>query len=253
MHTKQTKNLLSLPLSILLVIIGLMAMYFAVRNAPVKDSNIVTEEGGVCTMDAIICPDGAAVGRTGAECSFAACQNQELFTGKLVEIEGNFFLEIEAPDTLKAQTDVYGIPLKLRVNNVLGQLVNKTVTAKGIFRVGNILEVSSLEEVKAPVMKTSDEIGINETKNINGLSITFNELVQDSRCPIDAVCIQAGAVTVNVTFKVGSQTKTFNMASDEVPQEFAGFKISTEGVKPSRITSSAPETNSYRVTFKVTK
>ncbi len=36
--------------------------------------NQKTEEGPIaCTMDAMICPDGTAVGRTGPECTFPAC------------------------------------------------------------------------------------------------------------------------------------------------------------------------------------
>lgn len=248
-HTKETK--LSLPLSILLVIIALMAIYFAVRNAPVKDSSFVDESVAACKTDAIVCPDGSTVGRTGSQCAFVACANQEVFTGKLVEIDRNYFLETEAPDNLKAQTDVYGIPLKLQPNNNIGSLVGKTVNARGVFRVGNILEVSSLEEAKTAVIKTSDEIGIGQTKNINGVDITFNKLVQDSRCPVDVQCIQAGAVTANVTFKVGNEIKTFNMPSDEVPQQFAGYKISIEEVKPARMSNTEPEANSYRITFKV--
>ncbi len=36
-----------------------------------------TDEPIACTMDAKICPDGSAVGRTGPKCEFAPCPNEE--------------------------------------------------------------------------------------------------------------------------------------------------------------------------------
>lgn len=42
---------------------------------PVTDNTLVppTEEGVICTMDAMVCPDGSSVGRVGPNCEFAPC------------------------------------------------------------------------------------------------------------------------------------------------------------------------------------
>lgn len=74
-----------------------------------------------CTMEAKLCPDGTAVGRTGPNCEFAECP-------------------ANGPITLEAR---------------IGQ------------------EVSGL-----------------------GVRIVPVELLEDSRCPVDVVCIQAGTVRV---------------------------------------------------------
>lgn len=103
------------------------------------------------------------------------------------------------------------------------------------------------------VILNTGTVGVGQTKIINGLSITFNEFVQDSRCPIDVTCIQAGAVNINVTFKLGSNIKTLNMPSDEVPQEFAGYKIAIVDVLPKRLSNTEPSLNSYIITFRVDK
>lgn len=50
---------------IILALAGAFFLFFSSRNA---SEDIVT-----CTMDALICPDGTAVGRTGPNCSFAPC------------------------------------------------------------------------------------------------------------------------------------------------------------------------------------
>lgn len=36
-----------------------------------------------CTLDAMICPDGTAVGRTGPNCEFAACPSTGMATSSL--------------------------------------------------------------------------------------------------------------------------------------------------------------------------
>jgi len=38
-------------------------------------------ESVMCTMDAKLCPDGSAVGRTGPDCEFAACPGEEADDG----------------------------------------------------------------------------------------------------------------------------------------------------------------------------
>lgn len=35
------------------------------------------DEPVACTLDAKVCPDGSAVGRTGPDCAFAPCPNEE--------------------------------------------------------------------------------------------------------------------------------------------------------------------------------
>src|SRR5258706_211088 len=57
---------------------------------------------------------------------------------------------------------------------------------------------------------TSLTLGVGKSGTFKGLTITFNKLVQDSRCAIDVECIQAGAVNTNVTFSSAGHTETKN-------------------------------------------
>lgn len=43
---------------------------------PMTTPGIDNEEGIACTLDAKICPDGSAVGRTPPNCEFAACPGE---------------------------------------------------------------------------------------------------------------------------------------------------------------------------------
>lgn len=58
----------------LLVVLGLAGAFFVGKysNRPVV-SEPEQDAGQACTMEAKICPDGTAVGRTGPNCAFAPC------------------------------------------------------------------------------------------------------------------------------------------------------------------------------------
>lgn len=53
------------------IILCIIIAFFVLRYSPTQ-----TPQGG-CTMDAKICPDGSAVGRTGPNCEFAPCPTVE--------------------------------------------------------------------------------------------------------------------------------------------------------------------------------
>jgi hypothetical protein len=89
------------------------------------------------------------------------------------------------------------------------------------------------------------------TADVSGLSIRFNSLVQDNRCPVDVQCIEAGAVTANVTLENDGKSETRNLPSDEVPYEFNGYKVSIVSVSPEARSTVSIKPNEYKVTFKV--
>ena len=99
----------------------------------------------------------------------------------------------------------------------------------------------------------SAEIGVTQAKTISGITIRFNALVADYRCPSDAECMEAGAVVANVTYTHDGETRVFNMPSDEVPQEFSGYAISIIDIQPSLRSNEKIDPMDYRVTFRVVK
>jgi hypothetical protein len=162
-------------IALILLGVGVFLLLSHMANSP------LTPASEVCTMEAKICPDGSAVGRTGPHCEFAAC-----------------------PDAAE------------------------------------------------PVATSSDiTLDVGKSGEVQGLKVTFNSFVQDSRCPIDVQCIQAGAVTINVTFAHGPHIETKNMPSDEVPQIFDEYKISIVHVAPARESKTEIQKDAYRVTFHV--
>jgi hypothetical protein len=104
------------------------------------------------------------------------------------------------------------------------------------------------ERVMGPQDVTLTE---GETKEATGLKITFHLLSQDYRCPVDAQCIEAGSVLADVTLQSGEQVITRSLPSDEVPYEFAGYKISIVKVTPDLLSGIEIRPAKYTVTFHV--
>ncbi len=96
-------------------------------------------------------------------------------------------------------------------------------------------------------------LGVGQTGKVENLSITFNKFVQDSRCPVDVQCIQAGAVNINVTFAQGPHVETKNMSSDEASQQFEGYKVSIVDINPPRKSHIEIPFGDYKITFHVSR
>lgn len=204
-----------------------------------------------CTQDVFLCPDGSYVPRTGQKCEFKACSNQTSFTGILKQTGGEFFLIIPSPET-GGQGVSYSMPLILKVSNVAGQLINQKIQVFGTFIKDATLSVDRLEELAGDAGDpTLGEIGVGKSIFINGVRVTLNKIVQDSRCPVDVQCIQAGWVTANITLQSDTDKETIDIQSNKPPVPFDSYQISIENIKPSRVAGAPTEPNSYFITFRV--
>jgi len=205
-----------------------------------------------CTQEALQCPDGSYVGRSGAQCAFAPCPDQTSFTGTLQQSADGFALIIASPENGGVGEVAYRMPLVLKVSNVLGQLVGRKVRVYGSFTEGATLAVDHLEELKGDAGDpTLGEVGVGKAVFINGVRVTLDKIVQDSRCPVDVQCIQAGWVTARVTLQSTTDKETRDMRSDAGDVAFDSYQVSIESVQPVPISSATPDPTSYLVTFRV--
>lgn len=157
--------------------LALCAVLWVVGSAQLTKS----PEPVACTMDAKICPDGSAVGRTGPNCEFAECP----------QVDG---------DT---------------------------------------------DEVTVGVQP----VAIGQSVTVNGVAIGVLELLEDSRCPVDVQCIQAGTVRVRVA--IDSLSSDFTLVLGE-PQEINGKKVTLSAVVPAEMRSTTQvDSSDYRFTFTV--
>jgi hypothetical protein len=129
----------------LLAAIALLAAsvhWFLLKPAAIIDPS---PDMVACTMEALICPDGTGVGRSGPDCAFSPCPNLYSHTGKLVQDGSDFRLEMKAPSDLGGM-DTYSMPVRFsRTSNALADFVGKSVVLRGSFATGNTLDVSAIE------------------------------------------------------------------------------------------------------------
>ncbi|MHB1118081.1 MAG: hypothetical protein ACYCZ7_00930 [Minisyncoccota bacterium] len=209
--------------------------------------------GVVCTMEALMCPDGSGVGRQGTTCSFSACPNQDSFTGELNKDSVGYRLIIASPMEA-GRLATYAMPLEFKTTDAPENLVGRTVTVKGIFTEGNHLAVESLEASSPEESGAGWQRGvvrIGETKLINRVKVTLHDIEQDSRCPTDVQCIRAGNVTARVTLVSDTDSETLDMLSDADSHAFDSFTISIVDVAPLPTARQPIESSLYNVTFQV--
>ncbi len=90
-----------------------------------------------------------------------------------------------------------------------------------------------------------------EKGTVDTVTVTFNSVIGDSRCPTDVNCIQAGTVTVSATVSDAAHTETHNLSLGGTPLNFDGHLILVTSVSPDRSSKTTIANADYRVTFLV--
>ena len=78
-------------------------------------------------------------------------------------------------------------------------------------------------------------IGQTALLSADGLSVTFKNVLEDSRCPVDVVCVWAGNAKVTLDVKqTGTATQTVTLNSTLDPREvtYEGFRVRFEDLTP---------------------
>lgn len=120
-----------------------------------------------------------------------------------------------------------------------------------LFVFGSVSLVQAKSNQKV-VVKINEQKTVAKTK----LTIKFVELVEDSRCPTDAQCIQAGSVRIKIEVKNGKgAAKTFELAIGAKPESiaFAGYTIKLTDLNPHPASNIRIDRNGYTANFTVGK
>lgn len=91
---------------------------------------------------------------------------------------------------------------------------------------------------------------IGETIVISGVTGTVKELVEDSRCPQDVQCIQAGTVKVKVNFAYGVLNQDVVLTLGQ-PTTLYGHTATLLGVKPDKVSTTTIAKSDYIFTFSI--
>ncbi len=86
-----------------------------------------------------------------------------------------------------------------------------------------------------------------------GPAVTFVEVVEDSRCPIDAVCIQAGRATVRLAVDVGGTRDELRLSTREgaVADTVGSYEIRLIALLPAPRAAAPTPPDAYRVSLQV--
>lgn len=93
---------------------------------------------------------------------------------------------------------------------------------------------------------------LNETVSAFGVSVTPKEVLEDSRCPVDAVCVWEGRVRISATVvsEIAASTQEFVLRE---PVVFEGEEVTLLGVTPDARTGAELKGGDYVFTFEIKK
>ena len=100
------------------------------------------------------------------------------------------------------------------------------------------------------------EIALGKTVALAGTAqqVTFTAVTEDSRCPIDAVCVWAGnaRVSLRVTAAGTDSTIALNTGSEPRSATVNRFRVELRGLVPAPRAGTPTPPEAYRATLRVT-
>ena len=91
-----------------------------------------------------------------------------------------------------------------------------------------LLLILSSAVCAAAQRETTASIRVGEQKTVAGrLKIHFQEVIDDSRCPIGTTCVWAGNAKVKLTLSVGRKRRDFELNSNLAPTsiDYNGYRV----------------------------
>jgi len=256
------------------IIVTITAVIILVVAGGIRLKSVSSANQNNCTEEALMCPDGTSVVRSGLSCEFAACPAQDFYIGTLsTSIDGDLSLSMQS--LLPDAKEPYLIPLRFADARGVDAYVNRPIAVRGQFVVGNIFMVETYgnppNEVVVGTPSTNTTVvqtptytlgrgdvavSVGQSKSIDGLVVELESIIGDSRCPVGVQCIQAGWVDASVSLSTtGETSKTVNIryAANTIPVKFGNYSVSIADVTPANISGKAISIAEYTVIFHVEK
>lgn len=102
--------------------------------------------------------------------------------------------------------------------------------------------------VTMPAPSAGPTAALGEFANANGLKVRPLEVIEDSRCPINAVCVWAGRIVVRTEVVGGSWRQTRDLELGQA-QHIADGALTLAAVEPAKIAGTDADPRAYRFTF----
>jgi hypothetical protein len=91
-----------------------------------------------------------------------------------------------------------------------------------------------------------------QTASIQGIDVTFRQVVSDSRCPINALCIWAGDATIAFSVRALGQDARHDLQLAEPAKRTVAvrqFILELQDLQPYPVAGQPPDADSYRATI----
>ncbi len=116
---------------------------------------------------------------------------------------------------------------------------------------------SFAQESSQPNLGEEFELAVHQTDQITGedISVTFQQVLEDSRCPIDVTCIWAGLAEVSLRVAVSGNESELSLSTSP-PENSAVFENYTfwlNSVRPVPRSDQSTDRSAYVVTVRVDK
>ncbi len=95
---------------------------------------------------------------------------------------------------------------------------------------------------------TSASPGLGQVGTVDGLRVRPLAVVEDSRCPINVVCVWAGRIIVRTEVRGRELHRTLDMELGK-PQAVAGGQLTLVAAEPGKTAGTATAASAYRFTF----
>lgn len=113
---------------------------------------------------------------------------------------------------------------------------------KKLWLVGAIALVAVFTACKKSNGPKQEDLRLQSCKKFNlaggRVELCFDELISDSRCPVNAMCIWEGAAVAAFTFTEGGRSHRFSLSTSNLPGPektdtvIAGYKIKLINIEP---------------------
>ena len=139
----------------------------------------------------------------------------------------------------------------------LGVTVMRTVEKLPLSGVQVISTLAAADSVTAS-LNTEFELAINQTGRVQseGLEVTFWNVSEDSRCPIDVTCIQAGRAGITVRVSENGQSQgefALSTSQEENAITVGQYSIRLVRVRPAPVSTQTINISSYRATLVISR
>jgi hypothetical protein len=128
-----------------------------------------------------------------------------------------------------------------------------------VLAIAGLLVLTACDEnVTGPTSPLNSEFTLapGETTALEGasLSVRFNRITGDNRCPADAVCLLGGSADVSITAISGASTRDHVLRTGDMrPVQHDDFTIALVQVEPYPFSARPIQPGEYRVTLRVTR